>query len=76
MYGNKTPSYVEWLKRYRPDKFERVFKVTGIGEVPVFDEDGNVKEYKKATMAKCKTHLTEKVEADETEDEDVSWSAM
>ena len=75
MYGDKTPSYVEWLFKYRREKFDRVFGVVGMGEIPEFDEEGNIMGYKKVLMAKRKCHLTERVERDETMDSDISWNA-
>lgn len=78
-FGDKTPAYVEWLKKHRPDVFKVRFGVKGKGQVPVVETDGNgidqIVGYREADMAARKTHLTEKVETNRGLGEDMDWDA-
>jgi hypothetical protein len=78
-FGDKTPAYVEWLKKHRPEVFAKRFRVKGIGKVPVIrrNEDGieEVTGYKDAEMSERKTHLTEKVETTTGMADDMDWDA-
>ncbi len=79
-FGDKTPAYVEWLRKHRPDKFNARFGVKGKGKVPVIvtnPETGidEVTGYRDADMATRKTHLTEKVETNRDLGSDMDWNA-
>lgn len=79
-FGDKTPAYVEWLRKFRPDKFATQFGVKGKGKVPVIKtnpETGidEVTGYREADMATRKTHLTEKVETNRDLGADMDWNA-
>ncbi len=79
-FGDKTPAYVEWLKRYRPDKYTTLYGVKGKGKVPIIEtnkETGidEVTGYRETDMALRKTHMTEKVESAHGLGEDMSWDA-
>ncbi len=79
-YGDKTPAFVDWLKKYRPDQFAIRFGVRGTGKVPVLktNPDTGIDEvvgYREAEFATRKTHLTEKVETSTGLGEDMSWDA-
>lgn len=79
-FGDKTPAYVEWLRKFRLDKFNARFGVKGKGKVPVIKtnpETGidEVTGYREADMAIRKTHLTEKVETNRDLGADMDWNA-
>lgn len=68
--GDKTPAYVEWLKKYRPNEYKAQYGIIGEGTVTKYrtvkDEKGQTTKepYEvEATLALRKTHLTEKIEA-------------
>ena len=79
-FGDKTPAYVEWLRKYKPKEFRARYGIKGDGTVlksrKVSDGNGGLttETYEvHATLARRKIHLTEKVEAavdsdDETEE--------
>lgn len=79
--GDKTPAYVEWLKKYKPKEFEARYGIRGEGKVVKTRkvEDARTgrpktEEYTiDATLADRKTHLTElagnnTVESDEDDE--------
>lgn len=79
-FGDKTPAFVDWLKRYRPDQFAIRYGVKGTGKVPIIKTNPStgideVVGYKDAEFATRKTHLTEKVEASNGLGEDMDWNA-
>ena len=79
-FGDKTPAYVEWLRKFRPDKFAVVFGVKGKGKVPVIKTNptsgiDEVVGYRDADMATRKTHMTEKLESNRGLGEDMDWNA-
>lgn len=80
-FGDKTPAYVEWLNTYRPDKYRKEYGVRGKGKVPVITRNpetgiDEVTGYREVDMAHRKTHLTEKVESQNTGlGDDMDWDA-
>lgn len=79
-FGDKTPAFVEWLNKYRPDEYVKRYGVKGKGKVPVIvtnPETGidEVTGYRDADMATRKTHLTEKVESNRGLGDDMDWNA-
>mgnify|MGYP003128011140 CR=1 FL=1 len=79
-FGDKTPAYVEWLKKYRPEKWAEKYGYKGEGQVPVFElnKETGVEEfngYKDATFTRRKTHMTEKPETNVELDESMDWDA-
>ena len=79
-FGDKTPAYVEWLKKHRPDKFNKKFVNKGMGKIPVFkrNPETGVDEfegYKDAEFTLRKTHMTEKAETNSALDESHDWDA-
>lgn len=70
--GDKTPAYVEWLQRYKPDEFNERYGIIGPGSVTKYKKVPH-KEIagryhrepyqKKALLGRRKTHLTEKPDA-------------
>lgn len=79
-FGDKTPAYVEWLARYRPDVWRQRFGVKGKGQVAVFKQNADGVEehvgYREVDMSNRKTHLTEKIEnANRGLGEDMDWDA-
>lgn len=64
--GDKTPAYVEWLLRYKPDEFAKKYGVMRIGRVkreePTIDPNTNKLVKRKweetGVISKRKTHLT------------------
>lgn len=79
-FGDKTPAYVEWLHKYRPDKFNAKFVNKGKGKIPVFkrNPETGVDEfegYKDADFTLRKTHMTEKAETNSAMDESHDWDA-
>jgi hypothetical protein len=69
-WGDKTPSYVRWLERYRPEEFKALYGVIRRGVVPVF-EDGVKVGMKETWIAKRKTCLTDKVDLPNNLDPDL-----
>lgn len=70
--GDKTPKYVEWLKKNKPATYEEKYGIVGIGSVTKTREVINPTNGRPmseqytvpgVTLARRKTHLTEKVEA-------------
>lgn len=79
-FGDKSPAFVEWLHKYRPEEFVKRYGVKGKGKVPVIVTDpetgiDKVTGYKEADMATRKTHLTEKVESNAGLGQDMDWNA-
>lgn len=79
-FGDKTPAFVDWLKKYRPDEFTARYGVKGKAKVPVIKtnpETGidEVTGYREADMAIRRTHLTEKIETNNGLGEDMDWDA-
>jgi hypothetical protein len=74
-FGDKTPAFVEWMKRYKPEEYRALYGIKGTGTVTKYREEFDPKQggrirvpYEvEATIALRKTHLTEKVEANEGE---------
>lgn len=73
-FGDKTPEYVEWLKRYKPVEYNNRYGIKGPGQVTktehIKDARGRpvVRKYKQdAILSTRKTHLTEKVEGNDDE---------
>lgn len=76
-FGDKTPAFVEWLRKYKPNEYKARYGIKGEGTViktrKVPDGEGGVRTESfevHATLALRKTHLTEKVEAGVAGDED------
>jgi hypothetical protein len=72
--GDKTPEVVEWYRRYKPEEFRARYGVVGNGTVTKWRKQPNDKgemvsvSYEvDATIAARKTHLTERVEANEAQ---------
>jgi hypothetical protein len=71
--GDKTPEVVEWYRRYKPEEYKARYGIRGDGTVTktrkVLDEKtGQLKTetYEvEALIAERKTHLTEKIEAND-----------
>lgn len=69
-YGDKTPEYVEWLKKYYPERYNERYGIRGPGVVTKVREGVDPKtgrpikiRYKQeAIISKRKTHITEKAE--------------
>lgn len=79
-FNDKTPAYVEWLEKYRLDKFKEVFRVKGRGKRAVIKnnpENGidEVVGYEDCWMAERKCHLTEKSNDRKGLTEDMDWDA-
>ncbi len=78
-YGDKTPSFVDWLKRYRPEEFATRYGVKGAGKVPVFEPNANGVEeivgYRDTEFSVRKNHLTDKTESDNGLSDDMDWNA-
>lgn len=79
-YGDKTPAFVEWLQKYRPDEFAKRFGVKHKGKAPIWktNPETGAEEmigYKDADFATRKTHLTEKIETESGLGEDMDWNA-
>lgn len=79
-FGDKTPAYVDWLQRYRPEVFASRYGVKKKGKVPIIktNPETNIDEvvgYRDADMAARKTHLTEKLETNRDLAEDMDWNA-
>src|SRR5512136_2701332 len=73
--GDKTPAYVEWLKKYKPNEYKARYGIIGEGKVMkekiVTDEEGKPKKVAVAVdalLAERKIHLTEKPEANQNSD--------
>lgn len=79
-FGDKSPAYVDWLQKHRPDVFAIRFGVKGRGKVPVIQTNpttgiDEVTGYRETDMATRKTHLTEKVETHAGLTDDMDWNA-
>jgi len=79
-FGDKSPSYVEWLHKHRPDKFHTKFINKGKGKIPVFAVNPEIgveehKGWKEVDFTLRKTHMTEKAEANQDLDESLDWDA-
>lgn len=80
--GDKTPAYVEWVKKYKPSEFKARYGIVGQGTVKkqrtfIDPETGEKKAEHydvEATIAYRKTHLTELREGAEMNDSDSDWS--
>lgn len=78
-FGDKTPEYVEWMKKYKPNEYAAHYGIRGIGTVtkvreeinPVNGRPRKVK-YKVdgVTLARRKTHLTELPDADDMQEDE------
>lgn len=77
--GDKTPAYVEWLKKNKPKEYEAKYGIRGPGVIervvtgtdPVTGRPTKTVERADAIIADRKTHLTEKPDlAVQTDDED------
>jgi hypothetical protein len=73
--GDKTPAFVEWMKRYKPEEYAIRYGIRGEGEIQQVHYTKNEKTGKReahvttktAMIADRKTHLTEKPEANDGE---------
>lgn len=78
-FGDKSPNYVEWLRRYRPEKYRIKFGFKRRGEVPVIETNADgideVVGYKEMDITRRKVHLSEKETADYAPSEDMDWDA-
>ena len=71
--GDKTPAYVEWLKRYKPEEYAVRYGIRGEGTIHQVHYTKDEKTGKRiahvteksALIADRKTHLTEKPEAND-----------
>jgi hypothetical protein len=69
--GDKTPAFVEWLKKYHPDKYATKFGIIGPGTVtkwaeskePITGKPIRTPYTETAILSHRKTHLTEKPDA-------------
>lgn len=66
-FGDKTPEYVEWLKKYHPARYNERYGIKGPGVVekvrPGVDARGRpikIRYQQEAILSRRKTHLTEK----------------
>jgi hypothetical protein len=65
--GDKTPAYVEWLQKYKPNTFKQKYGIIGKGKVtkrytatdPITGRTRIVEHQEDALLATRKTHLTE-----------------
>jgi hypothetical protein len=74
-FGDKTPEYVEWLKRYKPIEYNNRYGIKGAGQVTKIehlkDARGRpaIRKYKQdAILSRRKIHLTELPDADSQEE--------
>jgi len=74
--GDKTPRYVEWLKTHKPKTYRQKYGIVGSGTVTkwrdTLDERGRptkVSYQVQAILSARKTHLTEKIEAADQNDD-------
>jgi hypothetical protein len=79
-FNDKTPAYVEWLERYRLDKFKQVFGVRSRGKraiVKLNPETGieEVAGYEDCWIADRKCHLTERSNDRKGLTDDMDWDA-
>lgn len=74
--GDKTPAYVDWLRKHKPKTYAQKYGIVGEGQVtkylPAQDERGRptLKAVtSEAILARRKTHRTEKLEAGDPADD-------
>lgn len=66
-FGDKTPEFVEWLKKYKPEEYKNRYGIIGPGEVTRVENTVNsqgrpaIRRYKETgvTLARRKVHTTE-----------------
>lgn len=75
--GDKTPALVEWYRRYKPAEYKARYGIVGEGTITKHRKEKNEKGETvsipfqvDATLAHRKTHLTEKIEAGQVDDEE------
>ena len=78
-FGDKTPNYVEWLRKHRPEKYREKYGFKRRGEVHVIETNADgideIVGYRETDITRRKVHTSEKETEDRVEFEDMSWDA-
>lgn len=75
-FGDKTPEFVDWLRKYKPEEYKNRYGIIGPGEVTRIEHTKTaqgrpaIRRYKESgvTLARRKVHTTELREGNEVED--------
>lgn len=74
-FGDKSPKYVEWLKKHWPEMYEERYGVQEFDQtVTLTDRSGQIVQVK-ADIGRRKTHLSRKVEGDPSLASDMQWGS-